>query len=113
MKLTRAFSAAILLFASAACKDDGDDDRAGSANSPAGAGSEDDGSGSSADEPVCATNDECGLSFDCLACRPADTKGWCVHSERCESDSDCGNPGKCGHNVETDETRCIPSSHCK
>jgi hypothetical protein len=72
----------------------------------------DDGSDTGVPETECVLNDECGISFECVACNLTDNEGWCFQSMECSFDDDCGIDGKCGYNVETSDYRCLPADHC-
>lgn len=60
----------------------------------------------------CVINDDCGISFECVACNLNDNEGWCEQTMACTWDEDCGFGGKCGYNVETADYRCLPAAYC-
>jgi hypothetical protein len=93
----------------------GCDDGSGASGSGAAGGGDagNGGSGSNVPKPECIMDDECGISFECLACNLNDAQGWCFQTKECNSDSDCGIDGKCGYNVASSAWRCLPADHCK
>lgn len=107
---------AACLAASEACGNDCDAMCGGGGS---GDGSDDDAdSGEASDDgpsvpsPECVSDDECGVSFECLSCRLTDGEGWCFQTEECSFDADCGSGGKCGYNVESGEYRCMEAEYC-
>jgi hypothetical protein len=98
------------------CKGCEDDGNGGGGNGSAG---NDSGSGGSNAEmtggkqPECASDDDCGISFECLACGLTDSQGWCFQTKACKFDGDCGVGNKCGYNVKSSEYRCLPADTCE
>lgn len=88
-----------------ACAGGGGEDGSGD-----GGGSGDD--GGSVPMTECTADADCGISFECVACRVTDDEGWCEQTTECSFDSDCGTNGRCGYNVETSSYRCLPSMYC-
>lgn len=59
------------------------------------------------------SDDECGLSFECLSCTLVSEGGWCEQTMPCSFDEDCGIDGKCGYNLASSEYRYLPKSYCE